>query len=91
MLIAMKSTPSLCKKKNRAQQAKQALPDLITILDVEIREPNWCSTILSSLLKYPRTHDVTFKTSDGGIVSALRAIVAAGSPVLIVSNVARPD
>ena len=33
------------------------------------------------LLGDPSIHDVTFKTSDGGSVSAHRIIVAAGSPV----------
>ena len=37
--------------------------------------------MLESLLDNPSTHDVTFKTSDGGCVSAHRVIVAAGSPV----------
>ena len=37
--------------------------------------------MFSSVLKDPSTHDVTFKTSDGGSVSAHRVIVAAGSPV----------
>jgi len=38
-------------------------------------------TAFSSLLEDPSTHDVTFKTSDCGSVSAHRVIVAAGSPV----------
>ena len=46
-----------------------------------LQDPNWCTTVLSSLMKDPSTHDVTFKTSDGGSVSAHRVIVAAGSPV----------
>jgi len=50
-----------------------------------IEEPSWCAKIFSSLLEDPRkdpsTHDVTFKTSDGGSVSAHRVIVAASSPV----------
>ena len=41
----------------------------------------WCESKFSSLLEDPSTHDVTFKTSDGGSVSAHRVIVAAGSPV----------
>ena len=41
----------------------------------------WCSNTFSSLLQDTSTHDVTFKTSDGGSVSAHRVIVAAGSPV----------
>jgi len=44
-------------------------------------DSSWCTTVLSSLLNNPSTHDVTFKTSDGGSVSAHRVIVAAGSPV----------
>ena len=46
-----------------------------------LQDSNWCFTTLSSLLDDPSTHDVTFQTSDGGSVSAHRAIVAAGSPV----------
>jgi len=42
---------------------------------------SWCSKTLAFLLNDDSTHDVTFKTSDGGSVSAHRAIVAAGSPV----------
>ena len=72
------STPS----RKRALQAKK-LSDILTVRDAEISaERNWCSQLLSSLLKDPSTHDVTFKTSDGGSVSAHRVIVAAGSPVL---------
>ena len=41
----------------------------------------WCGTTFSTLLQDTSTHDVTFKTSDGGSVSAHRVIVAAGSPV----------
>ena len=47
----------------------------------EIQNPDWCSSTFSTLLDDPSTHDVTFKTSDGGSVSGHRAIVAAGSPV----------
>ena len=46
-----------------------------------LQDINWCVTTLSSLLNDPSTHDVTFKTSDGGSVSGHRAIVAAFSPV----------
>ena len=46
-----------------------------------IQDVNWCVTTWSSVLNDPSTHDVTFKTSDGGSVSGHRAIVAAGSPV----------
>ncbi|XP_065887530.1 BTB/POZ domain-containing protein 9-like isoform X3 [Dysidea avara] len=46
-----------------------------------LRASEWCNTTFSALLQDPSTHDVTFKTSDGGSVSAHRAIVAAGSPV----------
>ena len=46
-----------------------------------LQDSNWCFTTLSSLLDNHSTHDVTFKTSDGGSVSGHRAIVAAGSPV----------
>ena len=47
-----------------------------------LQDSDWCFTTFSTLLDDPSTHDVTFKTSDGGSVSAHRAIVAAGSPVL---------
>jgi len=46
-----------------------------------LQDPAWCVTTFSSLLEDPSTHDVTFKASDGGSVSAHRVIVAAGSPV----------
>ena len=46
------------------------------------KEPEWCYKTFSSLLDDTSTHDVTFKTSDGGSVSGHRAIVAAGSPML---------
>ena len=46
-----------------------------------VNEPSWCHQIFGAMLDDPSTHDVTFKTSDGGSVSAHRAIVAAGSPV----------
>jgi len=68
-------------KKKKVNFAKQSLSYLLTISDVDIQEPNWCATMLSCLLNDPSTHDVTFKTSDGGSVSAHRVIVAAGSPV----------
>ena len=46
------------------------------------RDDNWCSCVLSSLLDNSTiTHDVTFKTSDGGNLSAHRVIVAAASPM----------
>ena len=41
----------------------------------------WCNTTFTPLLEDPSIHDVTFKTSDGGSVSAHKLIVAAGSPV----------
>ena len=47
-----------------------------------MKEPEWCYKIFSSLLDDCSTHDITFKTSDGGSVSGHRAIVAAGSPML---------
>ena len=34
----------------------------------------WCPTTFGGLLEDPSTHDVTFKTSDGGSVSADRII-----------------
>ena len=53
----------------------------VTEEKLEDVDSHWSSTVLSSLLEDPSTHDVTFKTSDGGSVSAHRVIVAAGSPV----------
>ena len=41
----------------------------------------WCSTTFSALLQDTSTQDVAFKTSNGDLVSAHRAILAAGSPV----------
>ena len=46
-----------------------------------LQDPNWCLTTLSFLLSDTSTHDVTFRTSDGGSVSGHRLIVGAGSPV----------
>ena len=37
--------------------------------------------VLSSLQNDPTTHDVTFKTADGGSLGAHRAVIAASSPV----------
>ena len=58
---------------------------IITISKVNkketLQDSNWCFTTLSSLLTNHSTHDVTFKTCDGGSVSGHRVIVAAGSPV----------
>ena len=48
---------------------------------VILSDTEWCWKTFGELLDDPSTHDVTFKTSDGGSVSAHRAIVAAGSPV----------
>ena len=48
---------------------------------VTLCDTDWCSKTFGELLDDPSTHDVTFKTSDGGSVSGHRAIVAAGSPV----------
>lgn len=41
----------------------------------------WCADMLYSVLQDPRTHDVTFKTSDGELVGAHKMILAASSPV----------
>ena len=46
-----------------------------------LHDRDWCPKAFGALLEDPSTHDVTFKTSDGGSVSAHRVIVAAGSPV----------
>ena len=46
-----------------------------------ISEASWCQKVFGAMLGDSSTHDVTFKTSDGGSVSAHRAVVAAGSPV----------
>ena len=45
------------------------------------KDRHWCIGTFLPLLNDPSTHDVIFKTSDGGSVSAHRVIVAAGSPV----------
>jgi len=45
------------------------------------RDDSWCPYLLSYILQDPSTHDVTFKTSDGGSVSAHRVIMGARSPV----------
>jgi len=46
-----------------------------------LKASEWCNTTFGAILNDPSTHDVAFKTSDGGSVSAHRVIVAAGSPV----------
>ena len=46
-----------------------------------LKEPEWCLKSFVAILDDPSTHDITFKTSDGGSVSGHRAIIAAGSPV----------
>ena len=46
-----------------------------------VNEVSWCQKIFGAMLDDAGTHDVTFKTSDGGSVSGHRAMVAAGSPV----------
>ena len=46
-----------------------------------LKEPQWSIKLLSGLLDDPSSHDVTFKTSDGGSVSTHRLIIAAVSPV----------
>ena len=48
----------------------------------KVNEASWCQKIFGATLDNTDTHDVTFKTSDGGNVSGHRALVAAGSPVL---------
>ena len=48
------------------------------LLNVEM---TFCHNVLLSLMKDPTTHDVTFKTADGGSLGAHRAIIAASSPV----------
>ena len=55
----------------------------LTIDDTKctIDDTGWQLKIFGALLEDPSTCDVTFKTSDGGSVSAHRVIVAAGSPV----------
>ena len=46
-----------------------------------VNEESWCQKTFGAMLDNTDTHDVTFKTSDGGSVSGHRALVAAGSPV----------
>ena len=48
------------------------------LLNVEM---TLCHNVLLSLMEDPTTHDVTFKTADGGSLGAHRAIIAASSPV----------
>ena len=50
----------------------------VTVLETE---NTLCHAVLSSLQKDATTHDVTFKTADGGSLGAHRAIIAASSPV----------
>ena len=49
--------------------------------DASLQDTDWYCRTFQALMEDPSTHDVTFKTSDGGSVSAHRVIVAAGSPV----------
>jgi len=64
------------------EEAGEALPGLEHIRDCTLNDASdWCPATYGALLGDPSTHDVTFKTSDGGSVSAHRVIVAAGSPV----------
>ena len=64
-----------------AKQSKDVISASKKIKRETIQNSDWCASTFSALLDDPSTHDVTFKTSDGGSVSAHRAIVAAGSPV----------
>ena len=64
-----------------AKQSKDIVSASKKIKRETIQNSNWCTSTFSTLLDDPSTHDVTFKTSDGGSVSCHRAIVAAGSPV----------
>ena len=48
------------------------------LLNVEL---TFCHNVLLSLMEDPTTHDVSFKTADGGSLGAHRAIIAASSPV----------
>ena len=57
------------------------IPGLSNIPDCSQDTVDWCPNVFGALLADTSTHDVTFKTSDGGRVSAHRLIVAAGSPV----------
>ena len=50
----------------------------VTVVNTEM---TLCHNVLLSLMKDPTTHDVTFKTADGGSLGAHRAIIAASSPV----------
>jgi len=42
-----------------------------------IEESGWCPKMFGALVDDHDTHDVTFKTSDGGSVSVHKAMVAA--------------
>ena len=50
----------------------------VTVVNTEM---TLCPNVLLSLMEDPTTHDVTFKTADGGSLGAHRAIIAASSPV----------
>ena len=67
------------KEEVKKVQVKEELK--VDIGSVVLSDTDWCSKTFGELLDDPSTHDVTFKTSDGGSVSGHRAIVAAGSPV----------
>ena len=51
------------------------------IKEETLEDLDWYLTVLSPLLNDTSTHDVIFRTSDGGSVSGHRLIVGAGSPV----------
>ena len=53
----------------------------ITVVDTCTAENALSHNVLLSLQNDPTTHDVTFKTADGGSLGAHRAIIAASSPV----------
>jgi len=60
----------------------KVIPGLEHVPDCTLSDSaDWCPATYGTLLRDPSTHDVTFKTSDGGSVSAHRVIMAAGSPV----------
>ena len=72
--------PSKRRKSDNHDEAIQ-ICGLPRIPDCTQAAVDWCPSIFGPLLADTRAHDVTFKTSDGGSVSAHRLMVAAGSPV----------
>jgi len=71
------------KKSNQPDEEDEVVNSrILSVQDSTLQDtPEWYPTTFDALLEDSSTHDVTFKTSDGGSMSAHRVIVAAGSPV----------